>query len=171
MRTPFFGGVPSRGGELVSDRGLVGSAARRSSRNPAHSPQPMLAGTGHIASGGVVSSMRSGLQDLCLQTAQQEVLKVQQKGVLPTQFFGQVVQSAASQSLLGSGVAGPRSSNQVVGPRAVDQNGLGNNQGLLLPEELDVWAQGNAGPVPVEEPKEQLIRALQERLKKASIFR
>ena len=32
-----------------------------------------------IDSGGVVSSMHSGLQALCLQTVQQEVLKLQQR--------------------------------------------------------------------------------------------
>ena len=73
-----------------------------------------------------------------------------------------------SQSLLGSGVAELLSSNQVVGPQGVDQGGLGDSKGLLLPEELEVWAQGNAGPAPVEEPKEWRIRALQERLKRLS---
>ena len=117
MCTPFSGSVLSRGGELVSDRGLVGNAVPKSSSNSVHSPHPVLAGDGHIDSGRVMSGMHSGLQALCLQAVQQEVLKLQQKGFLPTRYLGQVVQSAVGQSLLGSGVAELLTSNQVVGPQ------------------------------------------------------
>ena len=63
----------------MSDRGFVGNAVPKSSSNPVYSPHPVLAGDGQTDAGGVMSSMRSELQALCLQAIQQEVQKLQQR--------------------------------------------------------------------------------------------
>ena len=90
---------------------------------------------------------------------------------MSNQYSGPVVQSAVSQSLFDSAIAGSFLNSQVVGPPSGDHDGLGHSYGCLLPAELDMWAQSNIGSVPVDESKEPHLRVLRERLKKVQLGR